>query len=211
MEAGSGEKMKLKVNPTRMELLKLRGRRSLAKRGHKLLKDKEEQLLIEFRNLVKVVKKERKLTEKKLLEFYSDVLKLKGMIDEKRWESLLNSTLFTTEYHIETQRIFNIPISKILFKTAPEIPPENHLVSPYYRFLVIKGKQIMHQLIALCFIENKLISFASEIERTRRRVNALEYVLIPNIEETIKFITFKLNENERASLVTLKHIQLTRQ
>jgi len=63
----------------------------------------------------------------------------------------------------------------------------------------------------LPFLENKLISFATEIERTRRRVNALEYVLIPNIEETIKFITFKLNETERASLVMLKHIQLIRE
>lgn len=63
----------------------------------------------------------------------------------------------------------------------------------------------------LAFLENKLISFATEIERTRRRVNALEYVLIPNIEETVKFITFKLNESERSSLVMLKHIQLIRE
>ena len=60
-------------------------------------------------------------------------------------------------------------------------------------------------------LENKLMSFSEEIERTRRRVNALEYVLIPNLEETIKFITFKLDEYERSSLVKLKHIRLLRE
>ncbi|HNS33494.1 MAG TPA: V-type ATP synthase subunit D [bacterium] len=203
--------MKLKVNPTRMELLKLRKRMRLAKRGHKLLKDKEEQLLIEFRTLVDEVKKERKLTEKNLIEFYSEVLKLKGLTDEKTWAAMIGSYPFKTEFHIKVQRIFNIPISKIWFKTQPEKPLENHMASPYFRHLVIRGKQIMEQLTKLCFLESKLISFASEIERTRRRVNALEFVLIPNISETIRFITFKLNENERTSLVTLKHIQLTRQ
>jgi len=203
--------MKLNVNPTRMELLKLRKRMRLAKRGHKLLKDKEEQLLIEFRTLVDEVKKERKSTEKKLFEFYSEVLKLKGITDEKTWESLIASHTMKTEFYAEIQRIFNIPVTKITFKTDPEKPHENYMVSPYFRHLVIRGRNIMSLLAKLCCIENKLISFASEIERTRRRVNALEYVLMPNINDTIRFITFKLNENERTSLVTLKHIQLTRQ
>lgn len=203
--------MKLKVNPTRMELLKLKKRMRLAKRGHKLLKDKEEQLLIEFRTLVDEVKKERKMAEKRLLEFYADILKLKGITGEKKWESLIGMHLFDTAFSVETKRIFNIPVSKIRFTTHPEKPHENYMASPYFRYLVIRGKKIMHILTELCFIENKLISFASEIERTRRRVNALEYVLIPNIDETIRFITFKLNETERTALVTLKHIQLTRQ
>jgi len=84
-------------------------------------------------------------------------------------------------------------------------------MSPYQYHLLKNGKKIIQHLMKLSFLENKLISFAYEIERTRRRVNALEYVLIPNLEETIRFITFKLNENERTSLVMLKHIQLIKQ
>jgi|LSQX01.1.fsa_nt_gb V/A-type H+-transporting ATPase subunit D len=203
--------MNIKVNPTRMELLKLRKRAQLAQRGHKLLKDKEEQLLIEFRTLVDEVKTKRKTTEKKLLEFYSEMLKFKGLVDENVWESLLSTHQLQTEFNVEIKRLFNIPVTKINFTTNPETPIEDFMVSPYFRQLVINGKEIVNQLLELYFIENKLISFASEIERTRRRVNALEFVLIPNINDTIKFISFKLNENERTSLVTLKHIQLTRQ
>ena len=203
--------MKLNVNPTRMELLKLRKRMRLAMRGHKLLKDKEEQLLIEFRTLTSEVKRQRKSTEKEIMEFYSRMVRLKGLVDEKTWESLISDHAMETEFRVVIQRIFNIPVSRITFTTHPEIPPENHLASPYFRQLAILCGKVMQSLAELSFLENKLISFASEIERTRRRVNALEYVLIPNIKETIRFITFKLNENERTSLVTLKHIQLTRQ
>jgi V/A-type H+/Na+-transporting ATPase subunit D len=203
--------MKLKVNPTRMELLKLRKRMRLAKRGHKLLKDKEEQLLIEFRTMVEDAKRQRKHAEKMLLEFYAGVLKLKGITDEKNWEKLINSSLLQATFSMEVKSVFNIPVSRITFETSPPEPPPDYMASPYYRHLIIKGTDAMQILAELYFIENKIISFAFEIERTRRRVNALEYVLIPNIEETIRFITFKLNENERTALVTLKHIQLTRQ
>ncbi|MCM8829465.1 MAG: hypothetical protein NC824_00470, partial [Candidatus Omnitrophica bacterium] len=85
----------------------------------------------------------------------------------------------------------------------------DYSLTPYHQYLLEKGKEILKKLLSLAFLENKLICLAIEIERTRRRVNALEYVLIPNIEETMKFITFKLNEVERSSLVMLKHIQLT--
>jgi len=203
--------MKLKVNPTRMELLKLRKRMRLASRGHKLLKDKEEQLLLEFRTLVTMVKKTRKSVEKELAGFYLEVLQLKGLSDEKTWNSLIRESLFKTVFASETKRIFNIPVSETHLRTTPEKLPPDYTASPYHYQLLQDGKKALKRLMELSFLENKLISFAYEIERTRRRVNALEYVLIPNLEETIKFITFKLNEAERSSLVMLKHIQLTRQ
>lgn len=203
--------MKLNVNPTRMELLKLRKRVRFAERGHKLLKDKEEQLLIEFRTLIGEVKKKREITEKKLLEFYAEVLKIQGTTDENVWESLIDTPFLDIKYHTETKRIFNIPVTQINFESTSNKESENYMISPYFQHLLSRGQEIMTLLLELSFLENKLISFASEIERTRRRVNALEFVLIPNINDTIKFISFKLNENERTSLVTLKHIQLTRQ
>ncbi|MBN1445693.1 MAG: V-type ATP synthase subunit D [Candidatus Omnitrophica bacterium] len=203
--------MKLKVNPTRMELLKLRKRARLAKRGHKLLKDKEEQLLIEFRALVGEVKKSRKAVEKDMAAFYMEMLKLKGILDGNSWKNYIESAFFKTAFSVHTRRIFNIPVSEVSFHTKPEKIPPDYTMSPYHYLLMRNGKRMIQHLLKLSFLENKLISFAYEIERTRRRVNALEYVLMPNLEETIKFIAFKLNENERSSLVMLKHIQLTRQ
>lgn len=203
--------MKLKVNPNRMVLLKLKKRLSLAKRGHKLLKDKEEQLLIEFRSLIESIKKERMSVEEEIAQFYIQVLTMKGLMNEKEWKAFIERTFFTTNFVAEKQRIFNIPVSKISFTISPEKFLPDHSISPYHYFILERGRDILKKLLYLAFLENKLISFAIEIERTRRRVNALEYVLIPNIEEAIRFITFKLNESERTSLVMLKHIQLIRQ
>jgi V/A-type H+-transporting ATPase subunit D len=199
--------MKLKVNPTRMELLKLKKRYNIAKRGHKLLKDKEEQLLIEFRKLVGVVEEERKKIENQLIEFYKKILILRGSIDEKKWNSMLKIPSININYNLSKKRIFNIPVNEIEMEISGEFIP-NHYFSYFYNSLIREGLRILKLLFSLYEFENKLISFAEEIERTRRRVNALEYVLIPNIEEAIKFIQIKLDEYERASMTTLKHLKL---
>ncbi|MCM8829420.1 MAG: hypothetical protein NC824_00235, partial [Candidatus Omnitrophica bacterium] len=105
--------MKLKVNPNRMELLKLKKRLLLAKRGHKLLKDKEEQLLIEFRVLIGRVKEERKSAEEDILQFYLDTLKMKGLIDERIWNAFIEKDFFKTRFSKEIKRFFNIPVAEI--------------------------------------------------------------------------------------------------
>lgn len=154
------------------------------------------------------VKKSRKSVEKELTEFYIQVLKLKGLMDEKAWKEIINKSPFQTIFTVETKKIFNIPVSEIHLHTTPEKFTPDYSKTPYYSYLIQIGREMLKHLMRLSFLENKLISFAYEIERTRRRVNALEYVLIPNLQETIKFITFKLNETERNSLVMLKHVQL---
>lgn len=199
--------MKLKVNPTRMELLKLKKRINIAKRGHKLLKDKEEQLLIEFRKLISLVKKERELIENEFIGFCEKVLILRGLFDEKKWNSFLKISSFEIKYNLTKRRIFNIPVNEIETDISGEFI-FNYFLLPYQNFLIKDGMKILKNLFNLYELENKLISFSEEIERTRRRVNALEYVLIPNIEETIKYIQIKLEEYERSSLTTLKHLKL---
>lgn len=191
-----------------MELLKLRKRVQIAKRGHKLLKDKEEQLLIEFRKLLDEVKGKRKEVEQQLYDFYTDVLKLKGITEKNIWNDLISSSLIKVETDIKKERIYNIPVKRIEFEVK-EIKTD-YFSSPYYQFLIEKAQSVLKDLFNLFYLENKLASFTEEIERTRRRVNALEYVLIPGIEESIKFIKFKLEEYERASLTKLKHLQLIR-
>ncbi|MCM8785644.1 MAG: V-type ATP synthase subunit D [Candidatus Omnitrophica bacterium] len=199
--------MKIKVSPTRMELLKLKRRINIAKKGHKLLKDKEEQLLIEFRKLIAIVKKERDLIENEFIEFCKKVLLLRGILDEKKWKSFLKISFIEFDYKLNKRRIFNIPMNEIETNISGQFV-FNYFLSPYQNFLIKEGIGILRKLFNLYEIENKLISFAEEIERTRRRVNALEYVLIPNIEEAIKYIQLKLDEYERSSLTTLKHLKL---
>lgn len=198
----------MKVNPTRMELLKLKKRITLAQRGHKLLKDKEEQLLVEFRKLIFEVRKRRKQIEQDLNRFYTHNLTLRGITGEKEWKELLYNPYVKTVFSSKTIRVFNIPVVKIDVTFEPEKNPLPCSTPVLFHFVFQSGKIILKELAELATLENKLRRFAEEIERTRRRVNALEYVLIPNIKETIKFITFKLSEAERASLVRLKHIQL---
>lgn len=202
--------MKIKVNPTRMELLKLKKRIVIAKRGHKLLKDKEEQLLVEFRKIVEQVKKARKELEDEIYEYYQKILILRGITEEKIWNSLLTSSFLSVNFELKKKRIFNIPVNEIELKVS-QTYPLNEYLSPYYNYLVKAGIEILKKLFYVYELENKLISFSEEIERTRRRVNALEYVLIPNIENAINFIQLKLDEYERSSLVKLKHIKLIRE
>jgi len=191
-----------------MELLKLRKRIQIAKRGHKLLKDKEEQLLIEFRKLLEQVREKRKQVEKNLYDFYLKILELKGITEKNKWDELISSIFVKSEVEVIKERVYNIPVSKINFQVK-EIKTD-YFSSPYYQLLIEKGKEALEELFELYYLENKLASFTEEIERTRRRVNALEYVLIPGIEEAIKFIKFKLEEYERSNLIKLKHLQLIR-
>ncbi|MGC8976702.1 MAG: V-type ATP synthase subunit D [Candidatus Ratteibacteria bacterium] len=201
--------MKIKTNPTRMELLKLKKRITIAKRGHKLLKDKEEQLLIEFRNLIKTTKKQREKFEEEFIELCRKILVLRGTIDEKRWEYLTKNPLLEIKYDLQRKKIFNIPFEKIEMNISDKFYP-NYMISPFENYLYREGLRILKILFTVHELENKLINFAEEIERTRRRVNALEYVLIPSIDEAIKFIQIKLEEYERSSNTILKHLKLIR-
>lgn len=199
--------MKIKVNPTRMELLKLKKRINVAKRGHKLLKDKEEQLLIEFRKLVKIVKKEREKIEEEFIEFCKKILVIRANFDKSKWESFLSLPFINFEYSLVKKRIYNIPVTEINVDLKGEFISD-YFKTPEVNLLIRDGFRILKGLFYLYELENKLYSFAEEIERTRRRVNALEYVIIPNLEDAIKYIQIKLDEYERSSLTILKHLKL---
>ena len=200
--------MKLKVNPTRMELLKLRKRMGLAQRGHKLLRDKEEQLLVEFRKLINEIHKQRTQAEKNLLSFYTIVLQLRALTDTESWNEILETPGAALRFSSTVESTFNIPHTKIHVESQTQENHDDNFSNPSCLYVYRKTLEMIQELCSLVQMEDKLRHFAEEIDRTRRRVNALEYVLIPNLEETIKFITFKLSEAERGSLVRLKHIQL---
>ncbi len=108
----------LKVNPTRMELLKLKKRSSLARRGHKLLRDKEEQLLIEFRKLVSQTRDVRKKVEQQLMAFYPAVVAEKGACSRKEWEALWRFLRTDARIAVSRRRFFNIPVQELALELS---------------------------------------------------------------------------------------------
>ncbi len=184
----------------------MKRRLALARRGHKLLKDKEEQLLMEFRRLLSEVRRQREEIEKSFLQFTAEMLSVRGRMTSDQWERLLILPAVEVRFSVTREKVFNVPVRRLIFTAEKKpvfLPPED----PGFAVLLKEGLSLLERLILLANLESHLLAFATEIERTRRRVNALEYILIPNVEESIKFITFKLAETERASLVRLKHIR----
>ncbi len=200
--------MRLAVNPNRMELLRLRKRLFLARRGHKLLKDKQEELMKRFLSLSEESKKLREGVEEKLRAAYDNFLAARGVMPgEMLEEALLFPGRETT--------------------VTPEVVPVMNLRLPHFE-LVEKGEpfcygpvgtsgdldialslfsEALPSMIRLAEVEQWIELMAEEIERTRRRVNALEYILIPSLEETIHSIGMKLSERERGNLTRLMKVK----
>lgn len=199
--------MPLKVNPNRMELLRLRKRLAIARRGHKLLQDKLEGLIQRFMEEVQNYRTLRELTEKEFLEFLSIggmvYIRLSGPL----WESLLQVNDGKTTVFSKLEKKMNIPVKEIYVGNL-YVPFYSYLETPSMMDeLVERWSKLLENIIALANKERYLISLAEEIERTKRRVNALEYKLIPQIEETIKLITVKLEELERSNFFRLLRLK----
>ncbi|ACK42773.1 MULTISPECIES: V-type ATP synthase subunit D [Dictyoglomus] len=199
--------MPLKVNPNRMELLRLRKRLAIAKRGHKLLQDKLEGLIQRFMEEVQNYRTLRELIEKEFLEFLSVggmvYIRLSGPL----WETLLQVNDGKTTVFSKLAKKMNIPVKEISVGNL-YIPFYSYLETPSMMDeLVERWSKLLENIIALANKERYLISLAEEIERTKRRVNALEYKLIPQIEETIKLITVKLEELERSNFFRLLRLK----
>lgn len=197
---------KLNVNPTRMELSKLKIKLVTAKKGHKLLKDKQDELMRIFIDMIKKNKEMRKKTEDKLLKSFQQFLLAKA---------IMSNEVFTEAVSMSKTE-FKVDISKknVMSVRIPEISIENIETSDIYPYsysgttaeldvAVHDLNSIMITLINLAELEKSCQLMADEIEKTRRRVNALEYMTIPQLEETIKFIRMKLDENDRASIIRL--------
>jgi V/A-type H+-transporting ATPase subunit D len=199
--------MILRINPNRMELLKLRRRLQLARRGHKLLKDKQEELMRQFMELVVEAKKTRDYVEKEL---------------DIAFRSFFSARL--DSFQTEMEESLTYSEKKVELKTR--IEPLMNLRVPHfdcavrgdfcYGFLETDGDLdrslkilsiLIPRMVNLAQLEKHVSMLAAELERTRRRVNALEHILIPSLEETIKFIDNKLNELERGNLTRLMKVK----
>ncbi len=191
-----------------MELFKLRKRLALARRGHKLLKDKQDELMRIFMELFEVVFKERLETESQFSNLYKEFNIAASQISPQK---LFVATLWKKieiKFAATLKPLFNLRVPDYEIN----ISGEPIWWSPSYAPLELdnsfeKLKSFIPKILKLAQDEKKLRLLAQEIERTRRRVNALEYVLIPNLLETIKYISMRLSENERSDLARLMKVK----
>ncbi|EEI82210.1 V-type ATP synthase subunit D [Anaerococcus tetradius] len=203
---------RLKVTPTRMNLNALKDRLATSKRGYKLLKDKQDELMRQFLELIRKNKKLREEVEKELEDSFSDFLIASAFMSPEFMEEAVSFPTQKLGVDISIKNVMSVRIPKMEFKLEEN---ENASMFPYgYAETsagldkAIKGlKEVMERLLELAELEKTTQLMADEIESTRRRVNALEYRTIPDLEETIKYIRAKLEENERATISRLMKVK----
>ncbi|MBO4941763.1 MAG: V-type ATP synthase subunit D [Clostridia bacterium] len=200
------------VNPTRMELTRLKKKLVTAKRGHKLLKDKRDELMRRFLELVKENMELRKNVEKGLEEANKNFVLAKAIMREETLNTALLAPLQSISVNVKTNNVMSVEIPSFDYKTRT--PDENGMYSYGFAFTssdldyAVKSlSDIFPQMLKLAEVEKSCQLMAAEIEKTRRRVNALEHVMIPETEESIKYITMKLDENERSTQVRLMKVK----
>ena len=202
---------KLKVNPTRMALSELKLRLVTAKRGHKLLKDKQDELMRQFSNLIKENKKLRVEVEKELSESFKSFLLASATMSPLFLESAVSFPKEKLSVEIKSKNIMSVNVPEMKFvkeEMEGSIFPYGFVqTSAELDDTVIKLQKVLDNLLSLAEIEKSCQLMADEIEKTRRRVNALEYSTIPNLEETVKDIRMKLDENERATITRLMKVK----
>ena len=200
------------VNPTRMELTRLKKKLATAIRGHKLLKDKRDELMRQFLDLVRENKALREKVEAGIAAANQNfVLARSGMTDEA-----LNVALMAPKQEVyletETKNVMSVEIPVFKYKTRTSDP--NDIYSYGFAFTssdlddAVKSlADLLPDMLRLAECEKSCQLMAAEIEKTRRRVNALEHVMIPDTQSNIRYITMKLDENERSNTIRLMKVK----
>jgi V/A-type H+-transporting ATPase subunit D len=197
----------LRVNPTRMELTRLKRRLAVATRGHKLLKDKRDEMVRRFMLLIKRNKELRQEVEAALSSALGGFVLARIAMPGESFEEALLFPVREVELSLSRQNIMSVYVPKISYtekKRKQAFFPYGLLTtSSELDSATAKLASVLPQMVELAELEKTCNMLADEIEKTRRRVNALEYVMIPQLEETIKYIRMKLDENERGNLTRL--------
>jgi len=200
------------VNPTRMELTRLKGRLKTAVRGHKLLKDKRDELMKQFLEIVRKNRELRAKVEKGLGEANAAFTVASAIMGPEMLEQALLYPKQSVELDMTSRNIMSVDVPVYCFRTQNEDPGE---IYPY-GFAQTSGElddaldalnRVFKDMLELAEVEKTMQLLAEDIEKTRRRVNALEYVMIPRFRETIRYITMKLDENERGNITRLMKVK----
>ncbi len=204
---------KLNVNPTRMVLSELKGRLATSTRGHKLLKDKQDELMRRFIALIRKNKELRVEVEEELGNSFKDFLLASAIMSPEFLDEAVSFPKENIDVEITTKNIMsvNIPVMEFIKTELDEsgsIYPYGYAQTSADLDYAIEGlDRVMDKLLELAEVEKACQLMAKELEKTRRRVNALEYRTIPDLEETIKYIRSKLDENERATITRLMKVK----
>jgi len=192
----------LNVNPTRMAMLGLKKKITSAKRGHKLLKDKQDGLMQKFMEIIREAKRIREEVEEKLGAAFKNFIRAGSIMEEEFLEGALLFSTAKTELSVKTKNVMSVRIPQFKLKTEGEAINYGYLQTSGELDIALQSFQdVFPLLIELAEIEKSAEALADELEKTRRRVNALEYRMIPDLEDTIKFISMKLGEMERGAIV----------
>ncbi len=203
---------RLGVNPTRMELTRLKTRLRTARRGHKLLKDKRDELMKQFLDMMRKNRDLRRRVEDKLARARDSFSSAAAVMSPEMLEQALLYPKQGVLLDMSLKNIMSVDVPVYHFKTKNDDPAD---IYPY-GYAATSGElddalsdlsETFQDMLELAQTEKAVQLMAQEIERTRRRVNALEYVMIPQLEETIRYITMKLDENERGNLTRLMKVK----
>ena len=196
------------VSPNRMELLRMKKKQQFAQRGHKLLKDKLEGLLKDFTGIVQGYAGLRDQVDSELGELFQQFIVASASMPAEVYRSALAFPECEAELTMTEKLIMNVRVPEFSFAI------EGNLLSygtdgtvVELDQAIVKLKEVLERLVRLAEAEKTIELVADEIEKTRRRVNALEYVLIPQQAETIRMISSKLEELERGNITRLMRIK----
>ena len=200
------------ITPTRMVLNQLKGRRKTAMRGHKLLKDKRDELMRQFLEVIRQNKVLRTRVEEGLTAAFASLQVASSIMSPEILEQSLLYPRQSVELFVKYKNIMSVNVPEYTFQTRNNDPTE---IYPY-GFAQTSGElddalgklaKVFEDMLELAQVEKTMQLLAEEIEKTRRRVNALEYVMIPDLNENIKYISMKLEENENSTKVRLLKVK----
>ncbi len=196
------------ISATRMNLLQLRRKLTTAIKGHKLLKDKQDELMRRFLELIEDTKSKRKLVQESMAEVLKRFLLSYMPLAKKNVDISLSFPQESLQLKETQGFIMNMKTYDLEIVNSGDIRSYSLLdTNSDFDICILALNRLFKELIELTQLEKKLVMLSYEIEKTRRRVNALEYKMIPNIEDTIKMINFKLDERERSNLTRLLKIK----
>ena len=200
------------INPTRMELTRLKGRLKTATRGHKLLKDKRDELMKQFMDIVRRNRVLRKRVEEGLQQANAAFTVASAVMSPEMLEEALLCPKQSVELNMSFKNIMSVDTPVYHFSTqnpgSGDIYPYSFATTSCELDGAVDAlSSVFQDMLKLAQIEKTTQLLAEEIEKTRRRVNALEYVMIPEMEENIKYISMKLDENERNNTIRLMKVK----
>lgn len=201
---------KMNVNPTRMELRRLKTRLKTATRGHKLLKDKSDEMIRQFMVYVRKNKRLREEIEAELSSALKGFTLARAVSSNAVIEEAVMMPATKAEISLSSDNVMSVEvpsISVVEHEGQDKYPYSFDTVTSELDASIGTLSTLLVKLVKLAEVEKTCNMLADEIEKNRRRVNALEYVMIPQIEETIKYINMKLDENERASTIRLMKVK----